>query len=242
MRVCSHRRARRWAPRSCLQLAVPLLQAPQLPCRFLGSLLPSCPISWRARGSQPFPPQAAEGRPYCSSHIQPPDRPNSCLGHTDVGFELRCCLGKPCFPRLIPGRAAGTGSLRRATLLEASEMRLGWVKLPGISVSPHSWLQPLQHLSSWRRPRASRDAVLHHLAAANSTQPQPEGQAAPSCSRLPSPVSCSGNPPPRPPRAILGELCHHGNGGVRPTDTHPWRGADASQFLPLTNPSTSLTL
>lgn len=112
-------------------------------------------------------------------------------------------------------------------------MRLGWVKLPGISVFFFSsWLQPLKHLSSWKRPRSSQDSFLHQPAPSNSAKTHLQRPSHPHLQ--PSPLSCV----LLRQSSILSASCDFWENSAtmatavsdRLTHTHN-AGADASEFF-----------
>lgn len=84
-----------------------------------------------------------------------------------------------------------------------------------------SWLQPLEHLSSWKTMELTR--LIISLVGLQYEHQAPPTKAKSSPSTAVSPLLCF-------PQALiqlvlflcfLGELCHHGNSCVRQTDTHP---------------------
>lgn len=125
----------------------------------------------------------------------------------------------------------GSSSLHHAVFLGAMGMRLGWVKLPGISIFSYRWLQPLEHLSSWKTMELTRLII-------SLVGPQYQHQAPPTKpSHLPpqpSPLSCAflRHSP------SLSSFCVFWQNPAtmatavsdRPTHTHN-AGADASEVL-----------
>lgn len=124
----------------------------------------------------------------------------------DTFVKTLGCLGKPCFSRLapaIPVNTPGSSSLHHAAFLGAMGMRLGWVKLPGISIFSYSWLQPLEHLSSWKTMELTR-LIISLVDPSISTKPHLQSQVSSLLSHLPSPVFSSGTHPACPLSVFFG--------------------------------------
>lgn len=67
-------------------------------------------------------------------------------------------------------------------------MRLGWVKLPGISIFSYSWLQPLERLPSWRTMELTR--LIFSLVGSQYQHQAPPTKAKPCLSAAISPLLC----------------------------------------------------
>lgn len=126
----------------------------------------------------------------------------------DTFLKMLVCLGKPWFSRpstAIPVNTAGSDSLHPATFLGVVEMRLGWVKFPGISI-----FFLTAGSSPWNICPAGKDHGAHeiHFYISWPLEPAPsptyKSQVIPICGHFPSPVSCSGTHPSCPLFVIFG--------------------------------------
>lgn len=77
-------------------------------------------------------------------------------------------------------------------------MRLGWVKLLGLSNFFDSWLQPLEHLSSWRTMELMRLNYFISWPPVSAPSPIYKSQVISPCIHLPSPMFSSGTHPACP--------------------------------------------